>query len=104
LQAEAAKIPDDATHQELFAHHPADVECVATYPPTHLPIALDALGLPVVAEQFHRRPSEQFKLALIRSPLYWTVYSSFNDFAGRRYYGIELIARRQGRSTAPHRS
>src|SRR5215470_19134656 len=28
-----------ATHQELFAHHPTSVVCVATYPPTHLPIA-----------------------------------------------------------------
>jgi predicted dehydrogenase len=34
-----------ATHQELFARHPADVACIATYPPTHLPIALDALRL-----------------------------------------------------------
>jgi len=36
-----------ATHQELFARHAADVVCVATYPPTHLPITLDALGLPL---------------------------------------------------------
>jgi hypothetical protein len=36
----------------------------------------------VVAEQFHHRPIQQLKLALIRSPLYWTVYSWFNDFAG----------------------
>jgi predicted dehydrogenase len=36
-----------ATHQELFARHAADIVCVATYPPTHLPIALDALGLPL---------------------------------------------------------
>ncbi|HET9224089.1 MAG TPA: Gfo/Idh/MocA family oxidoreductase, partial [Roseiflexaceae bacterium] len=31
-----------------------------------------------VAEQFHRRPLEQLKLALIRSGLFGTVYSSFN--------------------------
>jgi predicted dehydrogenase len=36
-----------ATHQELFARHATDVVCVATYPPTHLPIALDALRLPL---------------------------------------------------------
>ncbi len=36
-----------ATHHELFACHAPDVVCVATYPPTHLPIALDALELPL---------------------------------------------------------
>jgi predicted dehydrogenase len=36
-----------ATHQDLFACHAVNVVCVATYPPTHLPIALDAFGLPL---------------------------------------------------------
>jgi hypothetical protein len=58
----------------------------------------------IVAEQFHRRPIEQLKLALIRSGLFGTVSSSFNDFAGHGYHGIDLIARRQGRSAAPRRS
>jgi hypothetical protein len=58
----------------------------------------------VVAEQFRRRPSEQLKLALMCSGLFGTVYSSFNDFAGHCYHGIELNARRQGRSAAPRRS
>ncbi len=44
-----------------------------------------------VAEQFHRRPLEQLKLALIRSNLFGTVYSSFNDFAGHGYHGISVM-------------
>jgi predicted dehydrogenase len=44
-----------------------------------------------VAEQFHRRPLEQLKLALIRSGLFGTVYSSFNDFAGHGYHGISVM-------------
>src|SRR5262249_39800491 len=44
-----------------------------------------------VAEQFHRRPPEQLKLALIRSGLFGTVYSSFNDFAGHGYHGISVM-------------
>ena len=44
-----------------------------------------------VAEQFHRRPLEQLKLALIRSGLFGTVYSSFNDFAGHGYHGISVL-------------
>jgi predicted dehydrogenase len=44
-----------------------------------------------VAEQFHRRPLEQLKLALIRSGLFGAVYSSFNDFAGHGYHGISVM-------------
>jgi predicted dehydrogenase len=44
-----------------------------------------------VAEQFHRRPLEQLKLALIRSGLFGRVYSSFNDFAGHGYHGISVM-------------
>ncbi len=44
-----------------------------------------------VAEQFHRRPLEQLKLALIRSGIFGTVYSSFNDFAGHGYHGISVM-------------
>src|SRR5262245_25425370 len=44
-----------------------------------------------VAEQFHRRPPEQLKLALIRSGLFGTVHSSFNDFAGHGYHGISVM-------------
>jgi predicted dehydrogenase len=36
-----------ASPEELFARCPVDVVCVATYPPTHLPIALQALELPL---------------------------------------------------------
>ncbi len=44
-----------------------------------------------VAEQFHRRPLEQIKLALIESGLFGRVYSSFNDFAGHGYHGVSVM-------------
>jgi predicted dehydrogenase len=44
-----------------------------------------------VAEQFHRRPLEQLKLALIRSGIFGAVYSSFNDFAGHGYHGVSVM-------------
>jgi predicted dehydrogenase len=49
-------------------------------------------GLKVeVAEQFHRRPLEQIKLALLRSGLFGAVHSSFSDFAGHGYHGISVM-------------
>ncbi|HXF61653.1 MAG TPA: Gfo/Idh/MocA family oxidoreductase, partial [Caldilineaceae bacterium] len=49
-------------------------------------------GLKVeVAEQFHRRPLEQIKLALLASGLFGRVYSSFNDFAGHGYHGVSVM-------------
>ena len=36
-----------ASHEEMFAACPTDVVCVSTYPPTHEPIAQDALKLPL---------------------------------------------------------
>jgi predicted dehydrogenase len=33
------------SHEEMFAACPTDVVCVSTYPPTHEPVALDALRL-----------------------------------------------------------
>lgn len=44
-----------------------------------------------VAEQFHRRPLEQIKLALIRSDLFGRVHTSFNDFAGHGYHGVSVM-------------
>ncbi|MFO7633977.1 MAG: Gfo/Idh/MocA family oxidoreductase [Caldilinea sp.] len=44
-----------------------------------------------VAEQFHRRPLEQIKLALIGSGLFGRVHSSFNDFAGHGYHGVSVL-------------
>jgi predicted dehydrogenase len=44
-----------------------------------------------VAEQFHRRPLEQIKLALIESGLFGRVHSSFSDFAGHGYHGISVM-------------
>lgn len=44
-----------------------------------------------VAEQFHRRPLEQIKLALLDSGLFGKVYTSFNDFAGHGYHGVSVM-------------
>jgi predicted dehydrogenase len=44
-----------------------------------------------IAEQFHRRPLEQIKLALIASGLFGRVHSSFNDFAGHGYHGVSVM-------------
>lgn len=44
-----------------------------------------------IAEQFHRRPLEQIKLALLASGLFGRVYSSFNDFAGHGYHGVSVM-------------
>jgi predicted dehydrogenase len=49
-------------------------------------------GLKVeVSEQFHRRPLEQIKLALIASGLFGRVHTSFNDFAGHGYHGVSVM-------------
>ena len=49
-------------------------------------------GLKVeVAEQFHRRPLEQAKLALIGSGLMGRVHTSFNDFSGHGYHGVSVM-------------
>ena len=34
------------SHEAMFADCPTDVVCVSTWPPTHLPVTLDALSLP----------------------------------------------------------
>ena len=44
-----------------------------------------------VAEQFHRRPPEQAKLALIGSGLMGRVHTSFCDFAGHAYHGASVL-------------
>ena len=55
-------------------------------------VAAEARGLKVeVAEQFHRRPLEQIKLALIASGLFGRVHSSFSDFAGHGYHGVSVL-------------
>lgn len=54
--------------------------------------AAEERGLKVeVAEQFHRRPMEQIKLALIRQGVFGEVFSSFNDFAGHGYHGVSVM-------------
>lgn len=54
--------------------------------------AANQRGLKIeIAEQFHRRPLEQLKLALIASGLFGKVHTSFNDFAGHGYHGISVM-------------
>ena len=54
--------------------------------------AAEQRGLKIeIAEQFHRRPLEQIKLALLATGLFGKVYSSFNDFAGHGYHGISVM-------------
>ncbi|MDQ3328534.1 MAG: Gfo/Idh/MocA family oxidoreductase [Chloroflexota bacterium] len=47
LAAEYPGIETYPTHEEMFAARPTDVVCVSTYPPSHEPITLDALRLPL---------------------------------------------------------
>jgi predicted dehydrogenase len=56
-----------------------------------------------VAEQFHRRPLEQIKLALIHSGIFGKVYSSFSDFAGHGYHGISVMRSYLGFDARPLR-
>ena len=56
-----------------------------------------------VAEQFHRRPLEQIKLALIASGLFGRVHSSFNDFAGHGYHGVSVMRSYLGFDAVPVR-
>jgi predicted dehydrogenase len=68
-------------HEAMFADCPTDVVCVSTYPPTHEPIALDALALPL-------------KGILVEKPLGHTVAS------GRRT--LEAIKRENLPMAVPH--
>ncbi len=64
--------------------------------------AARARGLKIeVAEQFHRRPLEQIKLALISSGLFGKVHSSFNDFAGHGYHGVSVMRSYLGFEAVP---
>jgi predicted dehydrogenase len=54
-----------------------------------------------VAEQFHRRPLEQVKLALLASGLFGRVYTSFNDFAGHGYHGVSVLRSYLGFDAVP---
>ena len=61
-----------------------------------------ARGLKVeVAEQFHRRPLEQLKLALLASGLFGDVFTAFNDFAGHGYHGVSVLRSYVGFDVAP---
>ncbi|MFN8373814.1 MAG: Gfo/Idh/MocA family oxidoreductase [Anaerolineae bacterium] len=56
-----------------------------------------------IAEQFHRRPLEQIKLALIASGLFGRVHTSFNDFAGHGYHGVSVMRSYLGFDAKPVR-
>jgi len=56
-----------------------------------------------IAEQFHRRPLEQIKLALIASGLFGRVHSSFSDFAGHGYHGVSVMRSYLGFDARPVR-
>ena len=56
-----------------------------------------------IAEQFHRRPDEQIKLALIESGVFGEVSSSFNDFIGHGYHGVSVMRSYLGFSRPPLR-
>jgi predicted dehydrogenase len=56
-----------------------------------------------VAEQFHRRPTEQIKLKLIDAGLFGRIYSSFNDFAGHGYHGVSVMRSYLGFNALPMR-
>ncbi|MHB1295159.1 MAG: Gfo/Idh/MocA family protein [Anaerolineae bacterium] len=59
-------------------------------------------GLKVeVAEQFHRRPLEQIKRALLDSGLFGRVYTSYNDFAGHGYHGVSILRSYLGFDAVP---
>jgi predicted dehydrogenase len=70
-----------ASHKAMFSDAPTDVVCVSTYPPTHEPITLDALALPL-------------KGILVEKPLGHTAAS------GRRT--LEAIKRRNLPMAVPH--
>jgi len=44
-----------------------------------------------VAEQYHCRPLERLKLALIAAGVFGRVLSSYNDFMGHGYHGVSLV-------------
>ena len=56
-----------------------------------------------VSEQFHRRPVEQVKLAMIAAGLFGRVYTSFSDFAGHGYHGISVMRSYLGFDARPTR-
>ena len=66
-----------ASHQEMFATCPTDVVCVSTYPPTHEPVALDALQLPL-------------KGILVEKPLGHTVASGRRTLAAIVERGLPM--------------
>ena len=64
----------------------------------------DRDGLRVeVAEQFHRRPDEQIKLALITAGVFGRIHSSFNDVVGHGYHGVSVMRSYLGFDAKPVR-
>jgi predicted dehydrogenase len=79
-QALAARFPGIRTftsHEEMFATCPTEVVCVSTYPPTHEPIARDALQLPL-------------KGILVEKPLGHTAASGRRTLAAIQQRGLPM--------------
>lgn len=47
VRAKYPHVQTFATHEEMFAQCPTDIVCISTWPPSHYPIALAALKLPL---------------------------------------------------------
>jgi predicted dehydrogenase len=66
------------SHEAMFDDCPTDVVCVSTYPPTHEPIALDALALPL-------------KGILVEKPLGHTVASGRRTLEAVKREGLPMV-------------
>lgn len=66
-----------ASHEAMFSDAPTDVVCVSTYPPTHEPITLDALALPL-------------KGILVEKPLGHTAASGRRTLAAVKQRGLPM--------------
>ena len=81
LAAVKARYPDVATfrtHGEMFHSAPTDVVSVSTFPPTHLPITLEALDLPLTG-------------ILVEKPLGDTAEAGRRIIAAVKERGIPLV-------------
>jgi predicted dehydrogenase len=77
LAAQHPGIRTFASHEEMFVKCPTEVVCISTYPPSHEPIALDALQLPL-------------KGILVEKPLGHTAASGRRTLAAIRQKGLPM--------------
>jgi hypothetical protein len=71
--------------ETLIAHQLSEADAIIA--------AAKERGLKIeVAEQFHRRPLEQFKSKKDHDRIiFGQVHNSFNDFAGHGYHGVSVL-------------